>query len=133
MKKLVAILFLFISTQGYALTTGIENAIDGNGRAIQLTIDTRTGLSNYKSYSDTTTADVTIDAYTALGRFVSSGMFINDSVTSSISLQFSVDGTTFGDSLVLKAGEKFDMTSWIVWKKVKLVYSGPGVYRLIVR
>lgn len=126
-------LFLLIGTNIFGLTTSIENAIDGNGRAIQLTIDTRTGSANYKSYSDTTTADVTIDAYTALGRFVSSGMFINDSATSSITLQFSVDGTTFGDSLVLKAGEKFDMTSFIIWKKVKLVYSGPGVYRLIVR
>lgn len=136
MRKIVFSLLLlsFSYSCVSALTNNIENAIDGGSRAIGLTIDTRTGsTSAYKAYQATVTSSVTYAVHTALGRYGSAGFLANDSNAENISIKFSVDGTNYGDKIIVKPGEIISFDSWLLYKNVIVTSNASADYRMVIR
>jgi hypothetical protein len=111
----------------------IYNAKDGNSSNVGLTLDPLGNTLSYKSYEGSLTTDTTLDINTDLGRFGSAGYFTNDDSTNSVGIQFSLDGTTFGDTITVKAVEIFEFNNWVVFKQIKLIHTNNIAYRMVVR
>lgn len=123
-----------MSDIGYR-THKILNATDGYGQAIGMTIDpSKDGntAAYYKHYADTLAANLEADVLTDLGRKAHICNVKNDDTTNSFSIAFSHDGTNYGDSIEVKAGESHSFNYWFPFAAVKLVYSASAPYRLTV-
>lgn len=108
-----------------SVSGNVLNAYDAMGIPIIGGQDVRSNSVWYKTYIDQSIATTTTyDVYTDLGdRPVNKGNIINDSTTTTISYQVSVDGTNYGDTFKLKPGEIRSFANWIVWKKLKVTAS----------
>lgn len=117
--------------------TNLQNAIDGMGRDLGPTIDTRVGqTAHYKVYAGSLTSGTptVCDVFTDLGRFGSRGFLKNTTSTAvSFTVEFSIDGTNYGDSLTIDQGEMLDLTSFILFKKMRLTkVSSNSTYKAMV-
>jgi hypothetical protein len=111
----------------------IVNAKDGNSQAIGRTLYTDESTADYKTAEGTLTTDTVFDVYSQLGRYASAGYIVNDDPVNSVGIQFSVDGTNFGDTITLNAAEIFDFNVWFAFKTIKLIHTNNIDYRMVVR
>lgn len=92
----------------------------------------------YFKYEGTVASATVFDAYTDLGFTgenggATRGYIKNDDAVISITAQFSVDGTNYGPAITIKATEKFDMSQFFLFRKIKLTpASGSPAYRIWV-
>jgi len=111
----------------------IKTAQDGNGIPIGFCLDTRIGsLAHYKVYGPTLTQTTVLDGFNDLGRLVTRGYIKNYDNTNGFTIQFSVDGTTYGDSITFGAGYSLDLNYFIMFKKVKLTWAADAAYEVLL-
>jgi hypothetical protein len=115
-------------------TNNVESALDSGGRAVGITIDTRWGGSKmpYKAYKDTVSTSNIYYLESALGRYASAGYLINDS-TNNITVNISVNGTFYGDDIVVLPNEAFNFNVFEIFKNLKVSSTASSNYRLVVR
>ena len=88
----------------------------------------------YATWEANLVADVEIDAAVDLGvNEVRGGYIINDDLVNDMAVQFSFNGTVYGDEVTIKAQEELTLDVFVKFKKVKLVHKGSNVdYRVLI-
>lgn len=87
--------------------------------------------ASYKSYESTLTTTTELDFATDLGTDCTGGYYLNDSPSDEQVLNFSVDGTNYGDGITVKAGESFSFDNFIVFRKLKMTHVVDTIYRIM--
>lgn len=107
--------------------TRTANALDQGGLALGFTINTvnQGRTADYKCYEGTLTgggSTVVIDLFTDLGAYPTKGIIADWSATSTsnFSVQFSIDGTNYGDAITVRPSFPISFDAWLAFKKVKL-------------
>jgi len=89
-------------------------------------------MAEYKVYEATLTVDTVIDARAAINQYPKGGYIKNDDLANSMGVAFSFGGSTYGDTLTLKAGEQIVLCDFPKFSKIKLVWSANVAYRIVV-
>lgn len=110
-----------------------NNAHDGNGNPVGQTINALGFTKAYKTYEGLLITDTVLDVYTDLGRYGTAGYIINDASGDSVGIQFSINGTTYGDTITIKGTEIFNFDTWLQFKTIRLIHTNNINYRLVVR
>lgn len=109
-----------------------QNALDGNTKPIGITIDPCTrpvSTAGYKCYMGSLTSEaptITLDVLSDLGEFGSRVVVFNRSSSASITfnIQFSYDGTNFGDNILATTSFAWSLDYFVLFKKIKLTLIG---------
>lgn len=126
--------------KGFSMTLVQNNvtlASDSMGNAIQPIVipmgATQTMYQCYEGDVTVATSPVTLSVETDLGRKAIGGYVWNIS-DADCTLQFSFDGTTFGDNITLYAHHQFQLLGqWALTSKIKLTRgSSDSAYQVVV-
>lgn len=134
--KYILIIIMFVSSFSYGQIYRmhkIDNALDGSHNPIGKTLQTLGNTGKYKSYEQAVTTNTEFDLLTDLGRYGSAGYFINDDGSTSATIAFSTDGTNYGDTITVKAGETFTFNTFIIFQKLRISSANISGIRCVVR
>jgi len=90
------------------------------------------GGAFYKAYEDTVTVETTLSIATDLGAvWAKGGYIVNDETTNVMTVEFSMDGTNYGDDIMVRGGEQLNFDVFVRFKKIKITPQTSVTYRCL--
>jgi hypothetical protein len=107
----------------YTTNGNIRIASDVNGKPVLGTRDGSGNTEAYKFYTDTLdvgSSPVVLDVETDLGRYGSTGYIQNLTASQIFTVEFSIDGTTYGDAINVRSTYVLNLEPFVKFKKIRL-------------